>query len=159
MGRVRVLGRTLVHPPLPAGQYRAELIEVQEIHLPADVLARFDERRERILSDLAAYRVPVIVDVGVLRPDTASRRLERRRHHAMPAAERVIPSPPVRGCGLSDSLADEEGRRALCGPSGREPMNLRQIICALRGHRFHCVGVVLGQRLERCERCDKTRSR
>jgi hypothetical protein len=38
-------------------------------------------------------------------------------------------------------------------------MNLRQLICGLRAHRFRYAGIVLGQRLERCESCGKVRTR
>ena len=35
-------------------------------------------------------------------------------------------------------------------------MNLRSLICALLGHRYRFVGVVMGQRIVQCERCQKT---
>jgi hypothetical protein len=37
-------------------------------------------------------------------------------------------------------------------------MTLRQIMCALLGHRFRYSGMLLGSRMERCERCGKHRA-
>ncbi len=47
--------------------------------------------------------------------------------------------------------------RGLCGPC--PTMTYSSLLCALRAHRYRYVGVLLGQGLERCERCGKVRTR
>jgi hypothetical protein len=37
-------------------------------------------------------------------------------------------------------------------------MKLRQLLCGLRGHRYRYAGILLGQRLEQRESCDKART-
>jgi hypothetical protein len=36
-------------------------------------------------------------------------------------------------------------------------MNLRHVICTLRGHRYAYGGIVLGNRLDRCSRCGRVK--
>ncbi len=37
-------------------------------------------------------------------------------------------------------------------------MTLRHLICGLIGHRYRYIGMLLGSRMERCERCGKQRT-
>jgi hypothetical protein len=38
-------------------------------------------------------------------------------------------------------------------------MSLRRLLCGVRGHRYRYAGILLGQALECCSRCQHVRAR
>jgi hypothetical protein len=64
------------------------------------------------------------------------------------------------GIGFRVGLQSAGGRLAFCPCTTLALLfvNPRRLLCVLGLHRYLYAGVVLGQRLERCKRCQKTRA-